>query len=347
MENDLILTIGIPSYSRKESLDALLGQLSQEKAEGFVVLVSEDNSPEDISSVVKKYDGKIKNLIYSKNPQNLGYSGNVFRLYELTKTRYLWFLCNDDSINPGAVGEVIKKLRELEPVVAVFNTTWIDSYGRKRIAGPKETIIHDNFNTFTNYDALMRLTFVSIVVLEKRLPLEQIKYTDYKDNVFVQITIALQLLSDRFRFIEIPSIVLHRNVGYKYGDFLKFYLADELKAIHILKHKFDTKRFKAWFIKRLPSAALLFLSQKIGLFNYTNKPTRKNLQFIFEYYGVYSILIFLFYLISFLIPAFVLKIVYYLILVSIHGPKKAREVYLANIDRAFTDKRKTGFISYR
>jgi len=342
-----MLTVAIPTYNRSETLERILNQLGQEKDQSFLILISDDYSSDDTEIMVRKYQKSMPYLIYNKNETNLGFNGNVCKLYELATTRYLWFLCDDDTALPGAVKNILEALIKYEPVVAIFNTTWINSYGQKLTAGPTKDIVYDDISRLTDYQPLARITFLSILVVEKRLPLDLITKTDYKDNIFFQLTLSLLLLSDKFKLCEIASTIVHRNVGYKYGDFFKFNLVDHLKAAFIIEHKYDNNKFIKWSKKQLFSNLQLYLSQKLGLFTYNVSPTKETIKYIIRYYGFYSIFIFFFPVLYFITPKFLIKSFYILKLFNIYGYKEGLRVYKNNINRAFIDTRKTKFTTYR
>src|SRR3989344_9506867 len=111
MTEDFSLTVAIPTYNRSETLEKILLQLSQEKDIPFNILVSDDQSSDDTEAMIRRYQLILPNLVYNKNPVNLGFSGNVCKLYELADTRYVWFLCDDETVLPGAIRKVTDAIR--------------------------------------------------------------------------------------------------------------------------------------------------------------------------------------------------------------------------------------------
>ena len=343
-----LLTVGIPTYNRPETLQRTLEVLKAEDLSLFFIFVSDDSSTDGVEEIVRTYQKSMPNLLYYRNPINLGFSGNVSQLYEIATTRYVWFLCDDDTVYPGAITKITKVLEKHEPVVAIFNCSWEDSYGRHLVAGVSEELVHTDPTVGGIYNVLMRLTFLSIVVVEKRLPIDIItNNSEYKDNVFVQLTLGLYLLSDKFKLCESASTIIHRNVGFKYGEFFKFYLLDTLKAIYLIPHKFDNQKFIRWMINDLPNALQLFLSQKIGLFIYTGTPTRSTLKLLMSYYGPYGIIILLFRTLCAITPAPLVRALYLIKLVRIHGWTAGIATYRRLVDRVKKDARQTGFTTYR
>lgn len=342
-----LLTVAIPAYNRPERLEIILKELAQQYTEQFVVLVSDDCSTEDIHSVVLKYSEALPNIIYHRNAKNLGYSGNVCTLYELADTKYVWFLCDDDTVLPKAIENIVNTLNEYNPRVAVYNYEQIDPYGKKLTIGPNETLVYDNLATLNDYQPIMRVTFLSILVVEKSLAVDVIKQTNYTDNVYFQLTLALLLLSDRFSFCEINKTILRRNVGYRYGDFFKFYLVDHLKAVYAVQTKFDSNKFIGWSKRDIFNAFKLYLSQKLGLFTYSKAPSMETVSLIKQYYGILGRVILLFPLFRAVIPTFVLKIYYLIVLILMHGYVNGLKFYNDNVNRAVTDTRKGGFTTYQ
>jgi glycosyltransferase involved in cell wall biosynthesis len=347
MSETPILTIGIPAYNRTAELERLINQLIKEDLSKFVLLISDDASPDDPSHIIEKYKSKIPNLIYIRNKNNLGFSNNVCQIFNHTKTSFIWFICDDDSIIPGSVTKVVEKLIKHDPTVAVFNHTWTNPYGIKKIAGVNIDIIHTKINSEEDYSAFMRTTFLSTLVLKKITSSDKIRKTDYKNNVFVQISLSLLILSKKCKFAEISDCIIERYVGYKYGEFFKFYIIDHLRAIFIVDHIFDNSEFRKYSIREIPSAFQLYLSQKLGLFKYNGIPTIRTIREIIQYYEWYSLVIFAFIPLYYLIPSFILKYIYKTQLDYYYNSEMAKEIYKKNIDRAYHDNRKTGFSSYR
>lgn len=348
MENKL-LTIAIPTFNRPENLRQILNVLQGEDSNQFNVLISDDSTNSDVESIAFEFRSKLPNLRYIKNSKNLGFSLNVAQLYQKSETRYVWFLCDDDIVKEGSVNTIIQTLKLHEPVVAIYNCTWIDSFGRKKVAGVKKDRIFSDLDDFNNYDVLMRLTFLSIIVLERRESIDSImKNPECKDNVFIQLTICMFLLGGRFKLCEISQDILHRNVGYKYGEFFKFILLDVIKAYKIFPNKFNEKKYINEMIKSLPTALMLFLSQKVGLFRYNGQPTIATIKKLVDYYGFYAAPIILARLLCYLIPAFIIKAAFFVELLRLNlSLKIAIEQYKLLVNRTNDDSRSAGFVNYR
>lgn len=343
------LTVGIPTYNRPEHLSHVLGALCRSRSDQFEVLICDDSSDQRVQDLVAQYQAQFPHIRYVRNPVNLGFNGNVAQLYELTTTPYIWFLCDDDSIFEDSVSKIISSLEKYQPTVSIFNCSWINSYGIESLAGVREDRLYKSFDVFNSYDVLMRMTFLSILVYQKHEGLiEALKNSpNFKDNVFVQLSLGLSLLSENFRLIESSEYILHRNVGYRYGEFYKFILLDPLKAVFQVPNKFDGKKFIVWATKNLPENMLLYLSQKVGLFEFIGKPSDESKKYLKQYYGWLSIPIQLLRILLTLVPSPLVRCAFLFRLCTIHGYKNGVLKYKKLLNRAQEDKRDTAFISYR
>ena len=346
-KSKLLLTVCIPTYNRAQSLEKVLNQLHREKNQNFQVIVSDNNSFDDTEAIVNKIKKNMNNLKYYRNEENIGFSGNILKLYELAKTRYIWFLSDDEIVLPRAIDKILKSINKYQPVVALFNHQWVDPYGRKLIDGVSRDVIYEDIDKLIDYTPLMRAGFISIIVVEKRFPLDIVKKIDYRNNLYFQMTLCLLLLNDKFKFCEISSLIVFRDPTYNLGEFFKFTFTDNLRAIFIINHKFNNKKFIDWAKKQVFKSFQLYLSQKIGLYKFNGKPTTETIKRIVHYYRFISIFILLFPWLYFLTPSFLLRLIYKIQLIKIYGYKKGLSVYDRSLNRVYKITRSSGFTMHR
>jgi glycosyltransferase involved in cell wall biosynthesis len=342
-----ILTVAIPTYNRSKTLKRVLLQLKKEKNQNFQILVSDNDSSDNTKTMVSRYRQSVRNLEYHRNDKNLGYSGNILKLYELTKTRYVWFIADDEEVLPGAIDRILQSLRRYRPVVAVFNHLKIDPYGREVEDGVRDNIVHSKIESMKSYKSILRMGFLSIVVIEKRLSLNAVRRICDENNIYFQISLALLLLSNKFNFCEIALPIVFRNQSYRSGEFYKFIMTGIIDAILISKNKLNKKILLSDTRRQVFQALELYLCQKLGLFKFYGRPTLTTLEKVFLYYGFISVFIVSFPIIYHITPAFLLKLLYKSKLVKIHGEKGGIVVYNENINRVFSNKTNSGFINYR
>lgn len=347
-KNKPILTVAIPTYNRAKSLEKSLKYLKKENTSLIEILISDNNSLDQTEILVKKYRKQMPNLSYNKNDFNIGYSGNILKLYELAKTKYIWFLSDDEEILPNAVENILTTLTNHKAAVTIFNHIRIDPYNRKLIDGVANDIIYNKKDDLTYYHPIIRSCFISVVVVEKRLAFKEVKKIYDENNVYFQLSLVILILNRNFKFCEASAPIVFRNTTYESGEFYKFILTDWLDAIFKVKNsKLDNSKFTIWAKKEIPNAFQLYLSQKIGMYKYNRKPTLKTIQKIIKYYGILSIVIALFPIAYFIIPSILLKILYRNKLIDIHGRNKALKIYNINLNRVNKNKINSGFINYR
>lgn len=111
-----LLTIAIPTYNRSRCLAQLLEILAPQLAgESRVELVISDNaSPDDTSSVVASFRGKGLSLIYDREEENIGPDANFLKCFREARGKYLWIFGDDDIILPGSLRKVLDLLSENE-----------------------------------------------------------------------------------------------------------------------------------------------------------------------------------------------------------------------------------------
>lgn len=107
--SDPKISVCIPAYNRAALLPALLDSIFAQEYRNFEVVIAEDGSPERdaIRAVANAYAANpAGSLIYVENPVNLGYDGNLRRLFELARGEYVLFMGNDDLMCPDALAKV-------------------------------------------------------------------------------------------------------------------------------------------------------------------------------------------------------------------------------------------------
>ncbi len=340
-----LLTVAIPTYNRAKSLERILRKIKKERG-FFQILVSDNNSADNTEELIQKYQKTMPNLIYNKNETNLGYSGNILKLYELSKTRYIWYLSDDEEILSGTIGKVVEAINKYKSTVMIFSHKRIDPYGRELIDGVEEDVCYKNIDEIKNYSIILRTCFLSILVIEKILPLSDIKKVYDKNNVYFQLSLSLLLLKKRFSLCEVASPIVFRRATYRSGEFFKFLFTDWLDASFIVKAGFDKGKFMKFAREEIFSNFQIYLAQKLGMYKYQGVPTIRTIKKIIYYYGLLSPLILSFPLIYALVPSELLKRIYKRKLISLYG-KNWLKIYNQNLNRVYKETREAGFIEYR
>ncbi|MBI4491938.1 MAG: glycosyltransferase family 2 protein [Chloroflexi bacterium] len=112
------LSVLIPTYRRPHYLSECLGSVLRSGGDQPVeIIVSDNASPDETSEVVASFaDRRIR---YYRNSNNLGPEVNILRLLEYAQGEWIFFLTDDDLMNPNCVLETMR-IVQTYPQVAVI-----------------------------------------------------------------------------------------------------------------------------------------------------------------------------------------------------------------------------------
>lgn len=92
------LSLVIPTFNRADLIDQTLQSISYQTIRPFEVIVVDNASTDDTSSIVERY--RKFGIKYYQNSRNLGMVGNYNKCLELASGDYISFLHSDDLISP-------------------------------------------------------------------------------------------------------------------------------------------------------------------------------------------------------------------------------------------------------
>ncbi len=119
MENTPLLSICIPTYNRasylKLCLDSIVIQFSDPGLKHLIEVVISDNaSPDNTHSIVKKFQESFENITYFRNETNIGMDDNVTNSVMKATGKYCWHIGDDDVVQNGALAALIEALQKKE-----------------------------------------------------------------------------------------------------------------------------------------------------------------------------------------------------------------------------------------
>lgn len=119
---EVFLTIGIPTYNRQESVTQLLDLLATIKPiVACEVLVINNASVIDLSKQLSELSVAGYQVQYIENKKNCGGQENCLRIYENALGRFIWYLGDDDRIYTSSLSRVIDILLEHQPDCLLLN----------------------------------------------------------------------------------------------------------------------------------------------------------------------------------------------------------------------------------
>lgn len=119
------ISVCIPAYNRPELLPPLLDSIVSQDYDSYNIVICEDNSPKrrEIHKVASQYIDRHPGLIqYYENEENLGFDGNVRRLFEKADGEFCLFMGNDDLMCPKALSILAAALERYHHVGVVMRS---------------------------------------------------------------------------------------------------------------------------------------------------------------------------------------------------------------------------------
>lgn len=115
------LDIFLITYNRAKKLDKTLSQILaiDSPIKDFTITVIDNNSTDDTSLIVQKYQKTNPNLLYEKNKYNIGGNGNIARTFEKATKEYIWILCDDDNYFWDGWNEVETAILNKEEAIVI------------------------------------------------------------------------------------------------------------------------------------------------------------------------------------------------------------------------------------
>ncbi len=110
-----ILTVAIPTYNRSSKLDIQLEWAFKAISgnwEHCELIVSDNASTDDTTTVCDKWKENLNNLIVFRQPSNLGSVGNVNFCITHAQGKYVWTIGDDDPIDLDAITSILKILEK-------------------------------------------------------------------------------------------------------------------------------------------------------------------------------------------------------------------------------------------
>lgn len=339
-----LLTVGIPTYNRPETLIKILDTVSKYPINECDILISDDSTNDQVKNLIKK-NKKIKNLKYFKNKKNIGFSKNIRNIYSKAKTKYVWIVCDDDLLFKNSFDIIRNQIKKTNAEVIYFNAI------RKTIFGIQNKIIkinhHTNIVDSNFYSNFLKGVFISIIVLKKNKSVEKyIANIKIETNVFIQLSLVLLTLSKKINFAICNKVIVRRLPGQFYGDFYRFMFGDIIDSILKVKHGFSNKIIFSFLAKQAPVWFTVYAAYRINLISYSSFNLKKSLSSMKKFMPVGRYFFILVLLFIRIVPKFLLKIMLVLLFAQKFGFKKGISMFRKRLKALNAYKRDTNFQNY-
>ena len=245
-----LLTIAIPTYNRAQYLHECLFHLTKQLNKDYQeidILVSDNCSTDNTQEVVEKYIHLGYNIKYIKNKTNIGADKNIIQCYQLSKTKFVLALGDDDYFLNDSINTI------LEVIQNNSNSGVIHIHGFKNNKYKKKYIEYTEVKNFIekiNY----WITFISGNIINTNY-LKDIDFLKYEGSNLSQINVIFTCIFNAPYNIYITKRMLdgrHDISELNYNLFNVFGVNFNMILMDI-EHS-----FKLNFLRKIINAHLLF-----------------------------------------------------------------------------------------
>ena len=240
-----LLTIAIPTYNGaetiRETLDSILSQTPTLNEQVYVV-ISDNNSTDGTGEILQEFNRNYQNVMYFKNPENIGYDRNYDLMIQKSPGEYVWTICDDDIIKPGAIRKVLDVLCKIPKLSNIFvNCSVYD--GELKKCKTKRILDIYNDDIYLTTDSFYGKTGLATIntsgnIISRKLWLEVDKenaFDSYWSHFEIISRIKLHYPRYRSYCIAEPLVVIRQ------GDTVRWCCGDNLgcalleKGLHLLE----------------------------------------------------------------------------------------------------------------
>ena len=131
----ILLSICIPTYNRSKYLKELLDVIHKQSidfAEEVEVVISDNASTDDTSSVIDIYKTKFLNFVVNRWEKNTGTRFNVCNIPIFASGKHVWFFFDDDIPEDNILHEVFE-FTKTNNTLALVSLNWINTNQRNAV----------------------------------------------------------------------------------------------------------------------------------------------------------------------------------------------------------------------
>lgn len=204
------VSIGMPVYNGgkyiRQALDSLLGQ----DYENIELIISDNASNDDTTTICREYCTKIKGIRYYRNENNMGASLNFNRVFELSTGKYFMWAADHDLWHPNFISRCVSVLEcDSNAVLSYSRTILIDPNGNPLGIMPDQIDTRGMPDVRRFKYIIWNLSWCNMVygvILSKAL-----KQTGLFRNVWGPDTVLLAELAFRGTFAQINDPLFYRR----------------------------------------------------------------------------------------------------------------------------------------
>lgn len=197
MNNDILLTIGIPSYNAARFLDTAIAPLIKFENDIEIIIIN-DGSKDNTLEVANQWKNRHPNLIKIVDKENGGHGSGINYSAKLATGLYFKVLDADDQLDVDGLEELLNSIKTLRKEDKELPDVFLADYVSKYINGQPdyitsvrnhfkvgETISIEQMKKFGLTEYLMMHLFFTKTSLVKQDNFHMAEKCFYEDNQFV------------------------------------------------------------------------------------------------------------------------------------------------------------------
>ena len=125
-----VLTIAIPTWNNAKHLERTLEKVYDavvtiRRCDEISIYISDNGSHDSTFEVINKYGNKFRKLSIDfssyRSQKNKGFDVNVLRCFTSAKSKYVWFLSDDDEIFSDSIDKILSDIQRYEPGIIYYD----------------------------------------------------------------------------------------------------------------------------------------------------------------------------------------------------------------------------------
>lgn len=190
MQNEIFLTIGIPTFNGSKylqfAIESIIKEIPLNEEKNYEILISDNASTDNTKQIVLEFQKKYPNQItYILNDNNLGFDRNVDNLIRKSKGKFVKLLGDDDELMPGSIKYLTEILLLKPSLIAIVHSVKFVNIKTNKVIETHHNIlktkIYKNGDEFFQKSKWATAAFASLVICrEKWVSLNLEKYFGLK-----------------------------------------------------------------------------------------------------------------------------------------------------------------------
>lgn len=288
MNDEIILTVMIPTYNRADCLKKVLVSLMNQTVDNFKIFISDNASDYDVNILLSELpDSFSKRCNIFKRKINCYADVNIFDLFTFCETKYMWTLSDDEYVHNDAVEKIYNYISKY-PKVGVFNFTLSENIGTgglPKVIKSIEEFIDFYYNKSKNNNKWHGdLIFLSNKVFNMHLVSDYVTW-GYR---YIYTRIATEVIFVKMLENEVPyCVVQDRIVDYNSDNQRSWKIYEVILGSRTL---IDLPLEKINYDIRKLYSILIFDIRYVYYLYFLESPGDKNVPLFFDqiYHGIYK-----------------------------------------------------------